>query len=129
MRRFLWLGLAIWLIATVVIRVSGEHLFKAQGGNPPPLLFALTALAIAVPVSLLVRSLPTRDAALRATVLLVLPGMLLDTGSVLWFRVAFPNLPESARAPFASLLLWAYGIALLAGLGPRKASPSAAGDM
>ena len=128
MRRFLWLGLAIWLVATLAIRVSGERLFPAQGGNPSVLLFALTALAIAVPVSLLARSLPSRDAALRATVLLVLPGILLDTGSVLWFRVIFPNLPDSARAPFASLLLWAYGIALAAALGRRKDLPSAIGE-
>lgn len=48
--------------------------------------------------------------------------MLLDAASVLWFSTVFPNLPASAGMPFASLLLWAYGIALLAGIWPQKAT-------
>lgn len=121
MRRFVWIGLVVWVVATLAIRLAGEHVFRT--GNWPQwgLLFGVTALVIAVPVYLMARRLPTRDAGLRAVVLLVLPGMLLDTGSVFWFRAVFPNLPDSAGMPFASLLLWAYGIALLAGLWPQKA--------
>jgi hypothetical protein len=76
---------------------------------------------IVVFIARLVRSLPTRDAGLRAAVLIVLPGLLLDAGSVLWFRVVFPNLPDSAGMLLASLLLWAYGVALLAAVWPQKA--------
>lgn len=84
----------------------------------------VTTLVIGSAISLLVCSLPTREAGLRATVLVVLPGILLDTGSVLWFPAVFPNLPASAGMPFASLLLWAYGVALLAALWPRRRGPS-----
>ena len=119
MRRFFWVGLAVWFVATLAIRLAGQHVFRADRTNFA-ILFGVTALAIAVPVSLLVQRLPTRDAGLRAAVLIVLPGLLLDTSSVFWFHAVFPNLPDSAGMPFAALLLWAYGIALLAGVWPRR---------
>jgi len=125
MRRFVWIGLAVWLFATLAIRLWGKSVFRAGSAAQWALLFGVTAVAIAVPISLLVRSLPTREAGLRAAVLVVLPGMLLDTGSVLWFRSVFPNLPEMAGMSFAALLLWAYAIALLAGVWPRKTLSSA----
>jgi hypothetical protein len=129
MSRFVWMGLAIWLTATLAIRFLGQHLFRAGDGTRVAILFGLTALAISVPISLLVRRLPTRDAALRAVVLIVLPGLLLDTGSVYWFGVVFPNLPDSVGLPFAALLLWAYGVALLAAAWPRKGADLAAGPV
>ena len=127
MRRFVWIGLVVWLVATLAVRLAGEHLFRSRSGALWALLFAVTALVIAVPVFQLARSLPTREASLRAVVLLVLPGMLLDAGTVFWVRSVFPNLPDSAGTPFASLLLWAYGIALLAALWPQLAFSRADG--
>ncbi len=120
MRRFVWIGLAVWLLATLVVRLWGQSVFRSGSTAKWALLFGLTAVAIAVPISVLARRLPTREAGLRAAVLIVLPGLLLDTGSVLWFRSVFPNLPEMAGMPFAALLLWAYAIALLAGVWPRR---------
>ena len=125
MRRFVWIGLAVWLLATLAIRLWGQAVFRTRSAAEWALLFGVTAVAIAVPISLLVRSLPTREAGLRAAVLVVLPGLLLDTGSVLWFRSFFPNLFEVAGMPFAALLLWAYAIALLAGVWPRRILSSA----
>jgi hypothetical protein len=125
MRRFVWIGLAMWLLATLAIRLWGQSVFRARSAAEWALLFGLTAAAVAVPISLLVRRLPTREAGLRAAVLVVLPGMLLDTGSVLGFRSFFPNLPEVAGMPFAALLLWAYAIALLTGVWPRRILSSA----
>jgi hypothetical protein len=120
MRRFVWIGLAVWLLATLAIRLWGQSVFRTRSAAEFALLFGVTAVVIAVPISLLVRRLPTREAGLRAVALIALPGMLLDTGSVLWFRSVFPNLPEMAGMPFAALLLWAYAIALLAGAWPRR---------
>ena len=125
MRRFVWIGLAVWLLATLAIRLWGQSVFRSGSTTKWAFLFGVTAVGIAVPISLLVRSLPTREAGLRAAVLVVLPGMLFDTGSVLWLRFVFPNLPEMAGMPFAALLLWAYAIALLAGVWPRRIISSA----
>jgi predicted membrane protein len=126
MMRFVWIGLCAWLVATVAIRSTGGQVFRAGTPVHAALLFGLTALAIALPIFLLVRRLPSRDAGLRAVALIILPGMLLDAGSVLWFRSVFPNMPDSAGMPFASLLLWAYGIALLTGVWPRRTTVSQA---
>lgn len=120
MQRFVWIGLAVWLLATLAIRLWGQHVFRTRSAAEWALLFGVTAVVIAVPISLMVRRLPTREAGLRAAVLVVQPGLLLDTGSILWFRSVFPNLPESVGMPFAALLLWAYAIALLAGARPRR---------
>jgi uncharacterized protein DUF5367 len=120
MWRFVWIGAAVWLLATLAIRLWGQSVFRTRSAAEWALLFGVAAVVIAVPISLLVRRLPTREAGLRAVVLIAMPGMLLDTGSVLWFRSVFPNLPEMAGMPFAALLLWAYAVALLAGAWPRR---------
>ena len=114
MKRYVWIGFTAWLVATLAIRLVGDRIFQARGLGLA-LLFAATAIAVGAAVSSLLRPIPTREARLEAAVLLVLPGILLDTGSVLWFSAVFPNLPPSAGMPFAALLLWAYAIALLAG--------------
>ena len=121
MRRFLGIGLAVWLAATLALRMVGQFVLRAGDPAHVAVVFGVTAMVIVVFLSRLVRSLPTREAGLRAAVLIVLPGLLLDTGSVLWFRAVFPNLPDSAGMLFASLLLWAYGLALLAAVWPQKA--------
>lgn len=123
MGRFAGIGLAVWLVATLAIRLGGGRVFRTDDTTHAVLLFAITALVIGAAISLLVRRLENREAGLRAAVLVVLPGMLLDTGSVLWFPAVFPNLPASAGMPFASLLLWAYGVALLAAVWPHGARP------
>jgi len=119
MKRFVWIGLGIWLVATVALRLAGGFLFAERTGNRTALLYAVTGFAIAFFISRLARALPSPNVALRAVVLVVVPGLLLDAGSVLWFDRVFPNVPESAGRPFASILLWCYGVALLVGLGPR----------
>jgi hypothetical protein len=122
MRRFFWIGFAVWFVATLAIRAAGQLVLRAGDSTRLAVVFGVTAVVIAVFLSGVVRSLPTRDAGLRAAVLVVLPGLLLDSGSVLWSRVVFPNLPDSAGMLFAALLLWAYGIALLTAVWPRTAT-------
>jgi hypothetical protein len=64
-------------------------------------------------------------------VLIVVPGLLLDAGSVLWFDRVFPNMQGSAGMPFASLLLWCYGVALVTALVPggvRREGPAVPGS-
>lgn len=46
-------------------------------------------------------------------VLMVLPGMLIDTFIIQLFENTFPNMPVSRAATFGSWLMWAYSIVLL----------------
>ena len=118
MKRYFWIGFGVWLAATLAIRFAGGTLFGTNGGIRLVVLFVSTTIVVGAAIRFFLRPLPTADARLRAAVLIVLPGILLDTGSVLWFPAVFPNLPAAAGMPFAALLLWAYGIALLAGAFP-----------
>jgi K+-transporting ATPase A subunit len=127
MARYVWIGFAVWLFATVAIRFGGGGILPTGPGLRFGILLAVTALVIGAAISLLVRRIPAREVRLEAAVLLVLPGILLDTGSVLWFPAVFPNLPAGAGLPFAALLLWAYGIALLAGLLAKPGAPEIVG--
>ncbi|WP_259183450.1 DUF5367 domain-containing protein [Sphingobacterium sp. BIGb0165] len=48
-----------------------------------------------------------------AGVLLVLPGMVLDTFVIQFFEQFYPNMPSSRAATFGSWLMWAYSVVLL----------------
>ncbi len=53
---------------------------------------------------------------LLAAGLFALPGMLLDTGIVLFFADVFPTMQPDADALFAAWLFWGYSIVLLTGV-------------
>ena len=122
MRRYVWIGFTLWLVTTLAIRFGGGRIFQLRGAGLA-ILFAATAIGIWFAISQLLQPIPTREGRLEAAILVVLPGILLDTASVLWFSSVFPNLPPSAAMPFAALLLWAYGIALLAGALSKPDAP------
>src|SRR5215813_4348396 len=123
MKRYVWIGFTAWLVATLAIRFGGGRILFQGGGVRLAILFAATAVGMGIAIPALLRPIPTREGRLEAALLVVLPGILLDTASVLWFPAVFPNLPPSAGMPFAALLLWAYGIALLAGALSKPAGP------
>lgn len=51
-----------------------------------------------------------------AGILLVLPGMIIDTFAIQFFEAIFPNMPSSRAASFGSWLMWAYTIVILTAL-------------
>ncbi|MCY4023164.1 MAG: DUF5367 family protein [Anaerolineaceae bacterium] len=59
---------------------------------------------------------------LRATLLLALPGMLLDVPVVHYLNDWLPNLAPSLAGSYGAWLLWAYALALLAALLPERLS-------
>jgi hypothetical protein len=46
-------------------------------------------------------------------VLLVLPGMVIDTLVIQFFEQIYPNMPANRAATFGSWLMWAYSVVLL----------------
>lgn len=54
--------------------------------------------------------------ATHAAVIMVLPGMILDTFCIQFFSSVFPNLPTTDGITFSSWLMWAYSIVLIFGL-------------
>ncbi|WP_407533157.1 DUF5367 family protein [Elizabethkingia anophelis] len=108
------IGFLIWLFATIAFRVAGQFFFITDSTVVLSILYI-----IVVPVLGLVTVFTCRKFRLTglenvvAGVLLVLPGMLIDTFVIQFFCSIFPNMMESNAATFGSWLMWAYTIVLI----------------
>jgi hypothetical protein len=112
-------GFLIWAIATVALRLAGQYVFR--GGSGIPLLLVSLPLMIGVALALL---RPYRIAEERAlgAIVLVAPGMILDTVSAMWFPTIFPNIRADAAGLFGGWLLFCNVVVLLTAISTRTAS-------
>ena len=104
------LGLGIWLNGAVMFRFGGAMMFESG-----PLALLLSAVAIAVAVCLLLRSIMNwrkiaRVEAVTAAVILTLPGLFGDVAYILNFS-ALTGLQPATAGPFAAVLI--FGTAVL----------------
>jgi hypothetical protein len=108
MRRVAITGFAIWAAATIALRLAGQFVFRS-----PLLLFLVSLPAmILVARAVLVRFRTARERALAAIVL-VAPGMLLDTISAARFGSIFPNIRPDAAGLFGGWLLFCNVVVLM----------------
>lgn len=113
---FFW-GLAVWAAATVALRLAGQYLF-----DPANLLVTIIVFAATPPGQLGLGFILFRLKGLspveqyQAAVWLCLPGIFLDTVSMVFFANVFPNIAGSMQGVFGGWLLLAYGTILLAPL-------------
>ncbi len=118
-------GFAIWLGATIALRVGGQHVF-----NPDSMLSIAILFVCSVPIMAWVpraifqgRGVAPENWA-RGAIALVVPGMLLDTFSTIFFSSVFPNIRHDAAALFAAWLLLCNATALIsAAAGAKPRSP------
>jgi cytochrome bd-type quinol oxidase subunit 2 len=108
MRRVAITGFVIWAAATIALRLAGQFVFR----SPLPLFLVSLPAMIFVTCAVLVRFRTSRERALAAIVL-VAPGMLLDTISAAWFSSIFPNIRPDAAALFGGWLLFCNVVVLL----------------
>jgi hypothetical protein len=102
--------LIIWAVASAALRLAGQFVF---GGRSIILLLLISLPAmIAVATALLQRYRLAEQRALAAIVL-VAPGMLLDTVSAIWFPLIFPNIRPDAAGAFGGWLLFCNVVVLL----------------
>ena len=108
MKRIAITGFVIWAAATIALRLAGQFVFRS------PLLLFLVSLPAMMLVAraVLVRFRTSRERALAAIVL-VAPGMLLDTISAAWFSTIFPNIRPDAAGLFGGWLLFCNVVVLL----------------
>src|SRR3954467_15640923 len=106
MKRLFVLGFAIWPVATIALRVAGQWIL-----NPgrPVLVIALLAISGLLlyrrPRLLFSRfAIPAEQRALGGIVL-VTPGMVLDTISAICFSSVFPNIRPDAAGLLGGWLL------------------------
>ena len=106
-RRALLLGLLFWAIGTVGIRFGGQYLLR------PDRMLVLYAISF-VAMGLLVRSVCRdlgrgRDEWTRIALLLILPTLVLDAFSCIFFPAVFPNVAPAAAGLFGGWMLICCG--------------------
>lgn len=121
----LFIGFLVWLLATLAFRLAGQFFFLTES----PII--LSILYVVVIPSLVFLTLFTFKKfhlsgfeKTAAGILLVLPGMLIDTFAIQFFEAIFPNMPATRAASFGSWLMWAYSIvlvtAIISGVRPKQ---------
>jgi hypothetical protein len=114
MLRWMAIGLAIWAVATLAVRIT--DLFAL----PPGLSERLILLALlAVPLLagafwLLVRHVPRRDR-LATAAAIAAPGMVADAIATVFYTQFFPLADPASASAFGALMLWGYAVVLLSG--------------
>src|SRR5271169_1998258 len=107
-------GLAIWLVATVALRLAGQYVLRP--GNVAGILinFAISFPLMAWIVRRLCRRfrLPQQEW-LMGAVSIALPTLLLDPFSSAFFPVVFPNMAPNLAGLFGGLMLWCCAGALV----------------
>lgn len=117
MKAMVFWGLLIWASATIALRLGGQVVFRS-----PAVLLLLVSLPIMVLVAfLLLRRFRTAERRAVAAIVLVAPGMLLDTVSAIWFPSVFPNIRLDAAGLFGGWLLFCNVVVLLTAISmPRS---------
>jgi hypothetical protein len=106
------IGVVIWAAATAALRFRGEWLFESVETSRALLLLGVSLpLMIGVAVAVLGRFHGAEKS--RAAIVLVAPGMLLDTISAVAFPNVFPNIRADAAGLFGGWLLFCNVVVLL----------------
>ena len=121
MKRMAVTGFIIWAAATIALRLGGQYVF---GRIPPLLLLILTLPVMALVTVVLLRRYPTTEQRSLAAIVLVAPGMLLDTVSAIWFPLIFPNIRAGCSGLFGGWLLFCNVVVLLTAVLYRPATAS-----
>lgn len=110
-------GFLIWLVATVLFRIAGHYFFRVdQVGVMIALYLGLIPALGLIATTVFNKCKLGRLESVQAGVVMVLPGMLLDTFCIQFFEKIFPNMPEIYSKTFGSWLMFAYAIVLISGL-------------
>jgi hypothetical protein len=122
--RLLSFGFAIWLAASLALRLVGQHILHPGNWIATLLLFALSFPLMA----LLARRLCKRfqlppEKWLVGAFSLSLPTLLIDTFSSAFFPVVFPNIAPEAAGTFGGWMLCCCAGALLGGAFSQSRKP------
>jgi len=108
--RILMLGLLIWVIGTIGVRFSGHHFLHADSTSYTLILYTVSFVLMAFLVRrICLRASPDRDRWPQLATLLILPTLLLDPFSCVFFTTVFPNLDPGAAGIFGGWMLICCG--------------------
>ena len=111
-RRLLVLGILIWLAATALLRVAGQHIVPATPRA------TLITFAVSFPIMAWVArracrrfQLPRAEWPVGA-IALAAPTLVLDAFTSAFFPAVFPNIPPDSAGIFGGWMLWCTAGAL-----------------
>lgn len=114
MKRAFRVGILIWLLGTVAIRLGGHRLLRASEPGRAVILYVASFAAMALLVPWICRRLKLdRGAWFPAATLLMLPTLLLDPFSCLFFTRIFPGADPAAAGVFGGWMLICCGGAVV----------------
>jgi len=114
-------GLAIWVAATLLLRLRGQYLLHAEEWQRTVLLFGLSFLLCAWLVRRLCRRLKLPHELWSAgAISLLLPTLLLDPFSSAFFPAVFPNIAPEMAGVFGGWMLCCCAGALVGAVVGRK---------
>ncbi len=109
-KRIFLLGFLIWVIGTVGVRLAGPHLLRASNPSHTMILYIVSFVLMALLVRrICLRASPDRDRWPQLATLLILPTLLLDPFSCVFFATVFPNLDPDAAGIFGGWMLICCG--------------------
>ena len=115
MWRISLLGLLIWVAGTITIRIWGQYFLQPQLTARTLTLYAASFVAMALLIPLMLRLLGVEESSWpRGACLLILPTLILDPFSCLFFASAFPNVDPAAAGAFGGWMLICCGGAVVA---------------
>jgi len=113
-RKLCLYGLAIWMAATLALRLGGHYLLRPRPWPATLALFVISFLLMAWLARHLCRSLGVPPADWPAgAISLALPTLLLDPFSSAFFPIVFPNLSPALAGVFGGWMLCCCAGALL----------------
>jgi len=102
--RMLALGLLLWVLGTLAIRLVGHRVLHAHQAVQTLILYALSFVVMGLLVRRIVQPLQ-RDLRPAAATLLMLPTLILDPFSCAFFPAIFPNIEPAAAGVFGGWML------------------------
>jgi Kef-type K+ transport system membrane component KefB len=110
MRRALFIGLLLWFVGTIAIRLIGQHALPTHNIARIVILYAVSFVLMVVVVPRICRRLKfDKERWFEAATLLILPTLLLDPFSCVFFPAVFPNLDPAAAGLFGGWMLICCG--------------------
>ena len=110
-------GFLVWLLATILFKIAGHYFFLVDNVLVLLILYFIIIPALGfISTSVFNKFNLNNLESVKSAVVMVLPGMLLDTLCIQFFEKIFLNMPEIYSKTFASWLMFAYSIVLISGL-------------
>jgi len=106
MKRFFLYGLLLWIVGTLAIRLGGERILHPGRLLSTVILYLVSFVLMALLIPRIPRSLKLeKDSRFAAISLLILPTLLIDPFSCLFFSTIFPNIAAAAAGLFGGWML------------------------